>query len=131
VIGEVKDLPNTTSFVSFASLPAPAPVPLADASIIVKANPVLIAVCPGLVCLTPNEAANQSFCAGTSTNPTAPPGTVCIYPVDVTNTINAGTLEGRIVPTDDGSASRFAFAVRYGTGIIENRFVAIWAYTAP
>lgn len=131
IIGDVKDLTNTTNFVVFSSLLGQAPAALADASIIVKANPILLAVCPGQTCLTPNEQSNQSQCTGTSTNPTAPAGAICIYPLSVSNTIVPGTLEGLAVGTDDGSKSRFAFAVRFQTGFIQNEFVGIWAYTAP
>jgi hypothetical protein len=131
IIGEVKDLTQNTNFVVFSSLLGIAPSPLADATVIVKANPVLLAVCPGQTCLSPNEQANQSLCTGTSTNPTAPAGAVCIYPVDVTNTIQPGSLEGLAIGTDDGSKSKSAFAVRFTTGIITNSFVGIWAYTAP
>ena len=131
IIGDVKDLTNTTSFVVFSSLNGIAPVPPADAAIIVKANPILLAVCPGQTCLTPNEQANQSFCTGTSTNPTAPAGAICIYPIAVSDTVATGTLEGVGVGTDDGSKSKYAFSVQFTTAFIQNQFVGIWAYTAP
>lgn len=98
------------TLVDAISLPIPAPVALDDAHVDVNGG---------------DEVGGR--CTGTATNPTAPPGVVCIYGVDALSLSNQRGLAA-------ATASRFGF--RYaadigGAGDQGARFDGTWAYTAP
>jgi hypothetical protein len=91
--------------------------------------------CSGLTCLNNTESSNESRCLGTSQNPTAPAGVVCIYP---TTNINAQLITGyNIVDSIDGnSATPITGGVGFGIGWQSlqagtSALEAVWAYQAP
>jgi hypothetical protein len=71
----------------------------------------------------------NATCAGTPTNPTAPPGIVCIY---VAGADNAANVVGYSVLPGTGQ-SRYGFKLKWDIPIgAGDTFVdAVWAYTAP
>lgn len=133
VIGNLNYSQGPELLASYASLPGIAPQPLSAASVVVKANPILISACGNSTqCLSANEQANQSLCQGTSTFPTASPGALCIYPTIMYGTIKASSLEGDAISSDDGSGSRYGFRVAFvNTTEGPAFFEGVFAYTAP
>jgi hypothetical protein len=93
-----------------ASLPGQAPVGLTDDTVTVNGE---------------DEAANE--CPGSSTNPTAAPGFVCIYTF---YTQNADDGIGYIWGDGDGTKWGFQVSVNAG-GDGQAAFFANWAYRAP
>jgi hypothetical protein len=99
-------------FAANASLPIPAPVALDDDHVTVDG--------------TPDEVANT--CTGTSANPTAPAGHVCMYPYF---TANLSQSSGHIWGGADGTV-KWGFQVSFSAaGAGGTVFFATWAYTAP
>lgn len=133
VVGNLTYTQGSQFFLSYASLPGIAPQALSAATVVVKANPILIEACGNSTqCLSANEQANQSLCQGTSTFPTAQPGALCIYPTNMYGSIKAGSLEGDAIPTDNGSGSRYGFRVTFiNTQQDDAFFEGVFAYTAP
>lgn len=95
---------------STASLPMPAPVGLTDPDVTVAGVD------------DPTGA-----CTGTSSNPTAPPGFVCMYPWFTLNaTVNGGFMWGA------GDGDKWGFQISWdATAAGATTFFANWAYTAP
>jgi hypothetical protein len=70
----------------------------------------------------------ENVCAGTARQPTAPPGTVCIYPLQSDNTVN---LTGYSIAPGTGG-SRFGFKLLWDASGNGDTFVdATWAYRFP
>ena len=93
-----------------AQLPLPAPVALTDATV------------------TVDGGEDTTTCTGTTANPTAPPGNVCIYPYSQSN---AETVRGWIWGGGDGSV-KWGFQLSWVSGAADDTSVfATWAYTAP
>jgi hypothetical protein len=93
-----------------AQLPLPAPVALTDATV------------------TVDGGEDTTTCTGTSSNPTAPPGNVCVYPY---SQFNADTVRGWIWGAGDGSV-KWGFQLSWVSGVADDTSVfATWAYTAP
>jgi hypothetical protein len=100
----------------YASFPLPAPVGLPDANVNFKAG-------------TPTATDGDAACTGTSANPTAPPGKVCLYQSGLSNA-NVASLAG--FQYDVAADSRQGFGVRAistAAGLVVAR--GAWAYTAP
>lgn len=116
----------------YASLPAVASVPIPAANVVVRANEALLGDCSGQSCLSARMQAVQSACPGTSSNPTAAPGFVCIYPTAVRGGFQDGSISGYDLFTESGAFTRVGFSFSYGTSVTGNTyFEGIWAYTAP
>jgi hypothetical protein len=97
---------------STASLPVAAPVALTDDTVRVDGV---------------DDPGNQ--CTGSATNPTAPPGVVCMYPWF---TGNSSTTEGFVWGNDIAAGTKWGFQVSVnalGAGAVA--WFANWAYTAP
>ena len=103
-------LRGTPPLESTVNLPAPAPVAL-------DAAHVQFTDSAGNIALDEDVT-----CTGETTNPTAPPGKVCLYAIDA----NGGQASGESVGAS--LASRYAFRVMCGTC---DTLRAAWAYTAP
>ena len=100
----------------YASFPLPSPVGLGDASVNFKAG-------------TPTATDGDASCTGTSANPTAPAGKVCLYQGGLGNANVAG-LAG--FQYDTAADSKQGFGVRAtstAAGLVVAR--GAWAYTAP
>jgi hypothetical protein len=70
----------------------------------------------------------ENNCSGTARNPTAPPGTVCIYPLQSSNAVN---LTGYSIAPGTGG-SRFGFKLLWDAAGNGDTFVdATWAYRFP
>lgn len=127
---------NATSFMwTTASLPAPAPQSFALNDIIIADTPALLSECPNATpCLSAQEFAKViGRCQGTPENPTAAPGTVCIYP-----TVWAGLRNATAGPVAGGAnaSSIYGFGIQWESPSTngQNGFStlgAVWAYTAP
>jgi hypothetical protein len=116
----------------YASLPAPSSTPIDGEKIIIKANTTLLYNCNAMKCLTARHQAGQSFCTGTSEDPKAAPGYICIYPTASGGAMVDGSLDTYLLGWRGGMESRLGFNVNYtnaATGVHE--FEAVWAYTAP
>jgi hypothetical protein len=107
--GQVFSSEATSAFAWSASLPASAPIGLTDDTVIVD----------GI-----DEPGDE--CTGSSTNPQAQPGFVCIYPSSVQN---AAGNQGVVLGTTE---SRWGFQVT-STSVLGGHmtFIAHWAYRAP
>ena len=105
-----------------ASLPAPAPVVFSDSNVIVVNNSSVATGCGGSSCLHSADLTLSLLCSGTSQNPSAPPGFVCIYP---SGRINLSSIHGL-------SDNQFGFFVS-GNSVSSGDvlFRATWAYTVP
>jgi hypothetical protein len=120
----------------FGTFNALVPQLVADADVIIARNSVLGSNinCSTFSCLSAAEASkNASACSGSESNPTAPPGKVCIYPRTATIPDSTTRIEGR--------AQQFAgqnyffrpyFHVQVVSGTIgATTITGTWAYTAP
>lgn len=109
-------------FRASASLPAPAPVVFSDSNVIVVNNTSVATGCGGSSCLHSAELALSLLCSGTSQNPSAPAGFVCIYP---SGRINFSSIHAL-------SDNQFGFFVS-GNSVSAGDvlFRATWAYTVP
>lgn len=114
-IGAKHEVSASVEVASNASLPLPAPVVLDDAHVNVDGS---------------DEGPN--LCTGTSANPTAPAGNVCVYPYFLQN-ITSGSVRGWIWGTTDALAgSKWGFQVGYDADAAGPvTFFGTWAYTAP
>ena len=95
------------------SLPAPAPVDL-------DADHVNFGASSGYADADPE-------CTGSNSNPTAPPGKVCIYSFGLSGIDQPEGTSGRM-------SNRFGFAIQYASNGANNDYVGtggVWAYTAP
>jgi hypothetical protein len=103
---------------------APYPFKLKSENTIVRATPAVTSECVNLGdCLNSEEVAQQSQCTGSFSNPTAPPGMVCIYP-DVFFNVRGIQASG------SGGYGFYGFwSTAPGTSC--SNFSANWAFTAP
>ncbi len=116
----------------YESLPGIASAPLPATNVIVRANELLLDSCSGQICLSARMQAMQGSCPGTSSNPSAAPGFVCIYPTAVRGEFANGSIAGYEFYTENSVAPRVGFAMSYETKITgQTFFEGIWAYTAP
>lgn len=67
-------------------------------------------------------------CTGTSEQPTAPPGVLCVY---TTTSFNVSNRSLANVITTDAARRRGFSALITSTGAGEYGLVAVWAYTEP
>jgi hypothetical protein len=120
------------SFIMYASLPAKAGKAIKGADVIIKANAELLSECSGMKCLAPRQQAGQSRCPGTAANPSAAPGTVCVYPTYVYGGISDGSFDGDDIWVGESSGTTAGFSISYWTDLTANHWIeAVWAYTAP
>jgi hypothetical protein len=108
-------------------LPAIAPVAFGNEVVTIRNNENVNNDCGG-ACLADEELTYSPHCTGSVEAPSAPPGWLCLYPVNVQN-VAAGTLRATALPA---GSSRHGFFVRWrnsGLGLSGIRMV--WAYTAP
>ena len=102
------------------SFPVPAPDPLTDAE---------VGFTPAVAAIAGNDDEDAS-CTGTTANPTAPPGKVCVYPTTTTQ-IAADSADATQLAGTGGGGSTFGFGIdSSATGSAAN-FHGVWAYTAP
>lgn len=109
------------------SLPAIAPVAFGNELVTIRNNEHVNNDCGG-PCLADEEITHSPNCTGSVESPSAPPGWLCLYPVNVQN-VAAGTLRATALPA---GSSRHGFFVRWknsSSGLSGIRMV--WAYTAP
>ena len=109
---------------SFGFIPVNA---LGSSDVVVASTSQLASECGGIAsnCLSAEENSSTSICVGSTSNPTAPAGKLCIYPVSAKN---ANQLRAYSIP-ESGSLYGFSLAWNYisvGESVVE----AVWAYTA-
>ncbi len=112
----------------FQSLPAKTNQSFGARDVVVALNQEMINFCGQGVstCYSGLELADSSKCTGTSSNPTAPAGTVCIYPTEIIGN-SLGNLDA-IPAGKEGFEINFAVdgALQLGAGM-----KGVYAYTAP
>lgn len=116
------------SYYAYASLPSRSNSALSDANVIIKINSAMTSAC-GSSCLGTGEspATAQDACQGTAADPQAPPGKLCIYPVELSNAFSFYAQ-----PVGNENSARYGFRVGWFTDIAgDTYFEAVWAYTAP
>jgi hypothetical protein len=129
-ITDNKNASDTVYLYSNLSGISSAPIPAAN--VVVRANETLLANCSGQSCLSARMQAVQTACPGTSSNPIAAPGFVCIYPTGVRGEFGNGSISGYELYTETGVPTRVGFSFSYDTKITGmTYFEGIWAYTAP
>jgi hypothetical protein len=105
------------------SFPVPAPDPLTDAE---------VGFTPAAAAIAANDDEDAN-CTGTTDNPTAPPGKVCVYPTTTTG-IAADSADATQLAGTGSGGSRFGFGVdssATGGASSAANFHGVWAYTAP
>lgn len=99
----------SAQFATWVSLPIPAPTPIDNAHMHIK-----------------GEADPGGVCTGTYADPTAPAGTLCLYPVSTANVSSRNVFAPDSFPTPYG----FAFDI-FSTAAGVAAEQGSWAYTAP
>jgi hypothetical protein len=110
VFGAFGTAPGASAqFATWVSLPIPAPTPIDTAHMHIK-----------------GEADPGGVCTGTYANPTAPAGTLCLYPVSTVNVSSRDLFAPFSVPTPHG----FGFDIfSTAAGVVAEQ--GSWAYTGP
>ena len=121
---------GSQDFSGFASFPVaelPGGSGITNADVLIDETEELKNICGKAAdCINGDSLDNANVCTGNVSNPTAPAGTVCIYPYSLSN--NA-TYSGFAVPFNN---SRSGFEVRgTASGVGDIYFQGIWAYQAP
>lgn len=129
VIGGDFDAPdNNGDWRVFASFPAPIGRKLNNSDVIVANTSVVDNDCGGSTCLSGSEALEAPVCTGTTDEPTAPAGKVCIYPDYLGNATN---IDAFAYPFN-GLTSAKGFILDWSVSAPGDTYLGgSWAYTQP
>jgi hypothetical protein len=102
------------------------PTTLSNELVVVHNNSIVDNECNSKSCLSAEELTYSARCTGSITNPSAPPGWLCIYP---TARVNANNIRAYILPNDAG---QYGFLLHWSAPTAGQTSVrGVWAYTAP